>query len=1232
MFLKIRFVITIILFLTAMANIQGQKITYPDGWGTGGYSLLEETKTGVVINFTIDDFELIDIEVNGELFKKLILPGHFMFNEEGAPDLPGSSRFISMPEGSVAEMQIIRSRIAVLQDVNIIPAPKIPLDDDQEPLQYLKDTSIYHQNAYYPQSPVWLDGNRKIRGMSVARLGIMPFQYNPVTKELLVYRDIQVKVTFTGGTGEFGIEKYRSRWWDPILKDHVLNPSSLPKVDYSKNIRNNNRTFDGCEYLIICPDGSAFQQWADSIKKFRTEQGILTEVKTITEVGGNTSTAIETYVDNAFNNWNIPPSAILLLGDHGTDAANSITSVILNNHPDGYNPYVSDNIYADVDGDHLPDIAFARITARNAAELEVMVQKFLSYERTPPTDPGFYDHPITALGWQTTRWFQICSETIGGFLKNELGKNPVRINAVYSGNPSVDPWSTASNTTTVLNYFGPSGQGYIPSSPSTLGGWTGGDATQINNAINNGSFLLQHRDHGAYWGWGEPSYTTSNIDGLTNTDLTFIMSVNCQTGKFDYSDEVFTEKFHRYTYNGSPSGALGLIAATEVSYSFVNDEYIWGLYDYMWPDFLPTFGSNPDPGGLLPCFGNVAGKYHLEQSTWVNTYSSLYEITYNLFHHHGDAYLTLYSEVPQNLTIIHNASITPSQTTFTVTANSGALVALSCNGVIHGTATATGSPVNVPISGTLIPGEEMIITVTLTNYYRYRETVDITPPEGPYLVFSDFTLNDVSGNNNGMLDCGENPLVSVGLHNIGNIQASDVSAILRSSDTLVTIIDSTATYGNILSGDTVVVIDGFQIETTTGMPDGHEIPFEIAITAGSSSWIDYFAIEGHSPALLMLNYQIADTATNNNGICDPGETVNLNIDIKNSGTAMADSCFAYLSTSDPYIQIGIQNITFGDINPGDTSSQSTLVTADPLAPAGHPATIFLSIAANNTSTTQDSLEIVIGKIPALVLDLDPNTSSGPAMVTAMLASGINADYMTAFPDELSKYQSVFCCLGIFSSNHVLTTSEGQLLADYLDGGGKLYMEGGDTWAYDSQTPVHTYFSIDGISDGSADMTTVTGMSGTFTNTMSFTYAGENSWMDRLGALSPAITVLQNSSPVYGTAIAYDQGSYATIGASHEFGGLADGSTSKAQLMAEYLLFFGVDLTATWEGTTNNWDNPANWSNGRVPDSSTHVIIPYNPANPYPIEFSGSSAECKSLSVDPSANFTIPQGIVFTIQE
>jgi PKD repeat protein len=715
------------LFLLSATS---QVVEYQDTWGSSGITLKSQTQSGITVNYSISNFFIGDLNYNRETFKTLNLPGVFLPNDAGAPNLPGLSKYIAIPQGAEATLTIVNSRTEIIENFELAPAPNIPLDTDNKPLEYIRDEEIYSKDEFYPENPIKLSEKTSIRGLDVVMLGITPFQYNPVTKELIVLRDIEIEISFVGGNGHFGEDRLRSKWWDPMVLKSVLNPQHLTEIDYSKRI-SNSRSLD-YEYLIISPDDPDFLSWADSIKQFRTLQGIRTGVVTISEIGGNTVSAIESYVDNAYNTWDIPPVAVLLMADYGTGSSGIISQFY--NHPAGYPDFVSDIKYSDVDGDDLPDIVFARITANNEAQLEVMVSKFLDYERNPPTDPDFYNHPITALGWQTERWFQICSEVVGGYFSNALGKDPVRINAVYGGNPNSDPWSTATNTSTVLNYFGPSGLGYIPATPQELGGFSGGTASDVVNAINDGSFLLQHRDHGSYSGWGEPDFTSSNINSLTNTDnkLPYIFSINCQTGAFHRSSESFTEKFHRHTYNGENSGALGVLAATEVSYSFVNDTYLWGVMDNMFPDFMPAQNAMFPVNYTMPAFGNAAGKHFLFSSSWpYNTGNKL--ITYRLFHHHGDAFLTLYTEVPQHLDVDHEDVLFAGATSFTVDVNDGAFIALTLNGEILATAESDGAPLDIDIPAQ-VPGSELILTITKQNYFRYSSLITVVP-DGVYAQF-----------------------------------------------------------------------------------------------------------------------------------------------------------------------------------------------------------------------------------------------------------------------------------------------------------------------------------------------------------------------------------------------------------------------------------------------------------------------------------------------------------------
>ena len=730
-FFRMSMLVMIPAYLLAF-TANAQRIDYPDSWDKQGFTLTDNTGGHVELTHSIQNFIIEDVLINGQTRKNISLPGTFLFNDAGAPNLPGSGRMIAIPNGSTPTLKIVAQRTEVIQNIEIAPAPIIPLENEPM-LPSEENPEIYTKNALYPASPVIISEISEVRGIQTVIIGITPFQYNPVTKELIIYRDLKVEVSFEGGNGQFGEDRLRSRYWDPILADQLLNHESLPEIDYNQRLADFAMTEEeGAEYVIIIPTGPEYAQWADSLKRFRNEQGILTKVVSLSEIGANTTNAIESFINNAYSTWTIPPAACLLMADYGADGTKNIISYLRTDHPGGYNPYITDNPFADYTGNQLPDICFARMTANNATQLQTLVTKTLNYERNAPTNPGFYEHPIFALGWQTERWFQICQESVVGYLRNVHGMDPVRINEIYSGSPN-GPWSTATNTTTVVNYFGANGLGYFPASPSSVpGSWTGGNASAVNAAINDGGFLIQHRDHGNYTCWGEPDYCNNNVNSLTNTELPFLMSINCQTGAFNRPGDCLVERFHRFTKNGQNAGAVAAIGDTEVSYSFVNDTYTWGVYDNFWTDFMPDYGTTPESRGFLPCFGNAAGKYFLQQSNWPYNASSK-PITYRLFHFHGDAFQTIFYQLPESLTINHDSVIWENETSFDVSADVGSLICLSKDGEILGTETGTGSPVTFTIPP-MVFGQVLIVTVTKEHHHRYRSVVPVTTDQ-LYAVF-----------------------------------------------------------------------------------------------------------------------------------------------------------------------------------------------------------------------------------------------------------------------------------------------------------------------------------------------------------------------------------------------------------------------------------------------------------------------------------------------------------------
>lgn len=959
--LKVNFIVSLLL-LVLVSNSFAQEISFSNPWGPNGMTLNKQGASGVEVNFSIDKLYLQDVSIDGMNMKSVKFTGVFLPSDPGKPDLGGTGRYIAIPQGSQVSYKIISSRTEVYKNIEIAPAPNVPLDNDPTPLKYTKNQQVYSKNMVFPENPVIISSISQIRGVDVVILGITPFQYNPVTKELVVYRDMKVQLNFIGGNGHFGNDAFRSRWWEPLLSDAILNYTSLPVLNFENK---NNKDAIGYEYVIISPNSSVFTAWADSVKRFRIQQGIKTGVFKLSDIGGNNVTTIKNWVANIYNTWTIKPAAIMLLGDYGTDANINIISK-LEIHPDGYPNYANDNWYADVNNDTMPDIVFSRIAANDASQLQIMISKFINYEKNPPTSANFYLHPITALGWQTERWFQICSEAVGGFFKKILNKQPVRINKIYSGTPGT-VWSTNGNTSMVVNYFGTVGRGYFPMTPDSLGGWDGGNATIVNNAINAGAFLLQHRDHGSYTGWGEPSYSISNISGLTNTDLTFVYTINCETGAFQYNPVSFGEAFHRYTYNGQNSGALGFVGPTETSYSFVNDTYAWGMYDNMWPNFMPDYGTTPPSRDLKPAFGMAAGKYFLKQSNWPNI-PEYKDVTYRLFHMHGDAFLNLYSEVPQNLTVSHNPVILSGISTFDVTANAGSFIAITMDTTILGTGTGTGSPLAITIPGTQIPGDILKITITKQNYYRYNSSVSVIPPSGPYCVKDSVAINDASplGNGNGLMDYGETNKLALRLKNVGSVVANGVSVKVTTANTYITMTDSLEAFGNINAGATMFKTDAFAYTVANNIPDYNVASFKVTVTSGSDTWISYFDLTAHSACIKYNNFTINDSAGNNNGRFDAGETVGLKIKIKNTGSSMVNNVVGVISENDPYITLNTTNNNYGNIAAGDSAIKSYSISSAANTPAGYLAKINLAFNGNLGISCTDSLKVTVGQNIAII--------------------------------------------------------------------------------------------------------------------------------------------------------------------------------------------------------------------------------------------------------------------------
>lgn len=944
----------VVLMTASMA--MAQTFTYPVK-GEQGFQLTEKTRDGLRISYNLGTFSMSQLDYKGEAMSEISIQGIVLPNVAGCPNLPTESRMMAVPQGAKATLSVVHADRQVIQNVNIAPALRIQAETEEPDTDYKKDPKVYNKNAFYPENPFVMD-KAYIRGVDAVTVAITPFQYNPVTKELAVYTNIELAVRFEGGTGHFGDDRLRSPYWDPILAAELMNYDQLPKIDYEARMQQWLRDgAQGAEYLIITPNNDAWAEYAKQLKDYRTRQGIITEVYRLDEMPANSTAAMKTWFHNAYHNWTIAPVAVCLLGDHNTNMGQGIPAETT------YHPYsdvcITDNFYADAEGnDNLPDMVFSRLVAQNANELPVFVGKQIEYEYTNPNmEPSFYTSPITALGWQTERWFQLCSEVFGGYMRNH-GYNTNRINCIYDGSPG-DIWSSAQNTNMVVSYFGPSGTNYIPSGPSELGGWTGGAPEQVVEAVNNGAFWLQHRDHGLAEGWGEPAVRNSHVSQMTNVNrLTFLMSINCETGKFNYTGSAgncFTEKWMRHTYNNQNAGAVGVLSPTEVSYSFVNDAYVWGVYDLFDGDFMPNYGPYAsNTGNWMPAFGNVAGKYFLYQCSWPYNVEDK-DITYTMFTAHCDAFLRVYTQVPQVMDITHPEVLLTNMEEINVTAPEGCTISLVTENDEGGwdilaVATATGETQTIHIEPQF-PPTVVHIVATGQNYLRYENTMEVIPDAGPYIVFNDKTINDENGN--GQLDYGETINLDITLKNVGADPMDAFEAVLETTSEYITIINGTAQYSAMAPDGTQTLQNAFTIRVADDIPDKVSNAFTITVNNGDNAYISKLSMKAYAPVFQLGGMTISEISGNGNNRLDPGETASLHFSIENRGHSQAGLTTTELQLLSPYLTFSDNTVEFDTFDAGDVRIASFDVAVNEDTPLGYVCPIVVNVNSGHYLDIKD---------------------------------------------------------------------------------------------------------------------------------------------------------------------------------------------------------------------------------------------------------------------------------------
>lgn len=141
---------------------------------------------------------------------------------------------------------------------------------------------------------------------------------------------------------------------------------------------------EGVDYLIVTADPLAAS--AERLGAYRTSTGHRVAIGRVSDIlAGETTrvgavTKIRDWVKARYDKRDAArPFFLVLLGDATEDATVDATTVPAAEHKAGGN-ILTDNEYADMDGDDIPDLSVGRIAAATEADADAILEKTKKFE------------------------------------------------------------------------------------------------------------------------------------------------------------------------------------------------------------------------------------------------------------------------------------------------------------------------------------------------------------------------------------------------------------------------------------------------------------------------------------------------------------------------------------------------------------------------------------------------------------------------------------------------------------------------------------------------------------------------------------------------------------------------------------------------------------------------------------------------------------------------------------
>ncbi len=850
----------------------------------------------------------------------------------GDPALPYSSVSLLLPPGHVAvDIEFIGEDMVELKGkYHLWPyQPSRPLSETSK-AKFYKNEKIYSSTDTYPDTQYGILSTHFMNGYGFGFSTFTPVQYNPAEGKISYFSKITIRIKTEAA--QQASDALQNLSVKPEVKNRLASLAQNPEA-ISLYPNKSVRSDELYEFLILTPQ--QFENDFDILKEMYLSRGITSKVITKEYIqqnieGQDLPEKIRNLIIQEYQESGI--EYVLLGGDVEHIPYRGFYCYVVSGSGYESNDIPADLYYSALDGnwnddgdnnwgepeedDLLPDIAVARFPFSNSTELSNLLNKTISYQNTPVL--GEFQKPLLAgehLYSAPETWGKDYLDLLIGS-HDDNGYTTIGIPEDY-------------DIETMYEYDA---------------SWSGSD---LINKVNQGKQFVHHVGHAneTYVAHlSNSDITDANFSDANGIDhnYTIMQTHGCTCGAFDYNDCILERMVNIQNF------AVAVVGNSR--YGWFNEGQTEGPAAHLHREMADAMFYEQ-----IAQIGKAFVESKIQTAPWVEATGQHEEgaLRWNFYDINilGDPAMSVWNDEPMDIEVDYPGEImlgTPS-VEVTVTSDGTPLEGYSCaiikDGALCSAKLTDENGIAVMVFDPLVTevGEASLI---VSGYNCLPDTSEIIfiPSENAYVVYAQNQVDDQNGNNNGLIDYGEAIMLDVALKNVGIVTAVGVDANLSTENTWISLTDATENYGDIDAGETVMRSQAFAFDVADDIPDQTILDFIMNTTDGDQSWLSGFQIIANAPELIAGYMVVDDHSGNDNGIPDPGETINFTIEVSNDGHSNSIDALANLSCESPYISFNNNTFEIGDLDIGETKEMIFTAIINEFTPIGTPLELQLEIS------------------------------------------------------------------------------------------------------------------------------------------------------------------------------------------------------------------------------------------------------------------------------------------------